>query len=90
MQNSQIMTRGVLYLYDYYSCCIAGQFPYCRSPDFKKSIGQTKNLDRHYKRVVVCSVGWLFATLVITKGIYTRLLSGHTGNQSISVGLNCM
>ena len=24
------------------------------------------------------------------KGIYTRLLSGQTGNQSISVGLNCL
>ena len=24
------------------------------------------------------------------KGIYTRLLSGQTGKQSISVGLNCL
>ena len=24
------------------------------------------------------------------KGIYTRLLSGQTGNQSISLGLNCL
>ena len=30
---------------------------YCRSPDFKSPIGPTKNLERHYNRVVVCSVG---------------------------------
>ena len=35
----------------------------CRSPDFKSPTGPTKNLERHYNRVVVClvgrSVGWL-------------------------------
>ena len=29
-------------------------------------------------------------TVVAVKGIYTRLLSGQTGNQSISFGLNCL
>ena len=30
----------------------------CRSPDFKSLIGLTKNLERHYNRVVVCSGVW--------------------------------
>ena len=31
----------------------------CRSPDFKSPVGPTKNLERHYNRVVVCLFGWL-------------------------------
>ena len=31
----------------------------CRSPDFKSPTGPTKNLERHYNRVVGWSVGWL-------------------------------
>ena len=36
---------------------------YCRSPDFKSPIGPTKNLKRHYNRVVGCLVGCLVGRL---------------------------
>ena len=45
---------------------------YCQSLDFKSPIGPTKNLERHYNQVVVCSVGCLFATLVITTSSHSK------------------
>ena len=43
---------------------------YCQSPDFKSPTGPTKNLERHYNRVVVCLVG----CLVSRNAGYNRLI----------------